>query len=57
VLARLELELLEILAKYREAGINSILALRGDPVGGPRAPWTKTDGGLRSCRRISYVGS
>jgi methylenetetrahydrofolate reductase (NADPH) len=39
-------ELLEILAKYREAGINSILALRGDPVGGPRAPWTKTDGGL-----------
>ena len=39
-------ELLEILNKYREAGINSILALRGDPVGGPRAPWTKTDGGL-----------
>lgn len=39
-------ELLEILTKYREAGINSILALRGDPVGGPRAPWTKTDGGL-----------
>ena len=39
-------ELLEILTKYREAGINSILALRGDPVGGPRAAWTKTDGGL-----------
>lgn len=39
-------ELLEILAKYREAGINSILALRGDPVGGPRAPWQKTEGGL-----------
>lgn len=39
-------ELLEILTKYREAGINSILALRGDPVGGPRAPWTKTEGGL-----------
>lgn len=39
-------ELLEILTKYREAGINSILALRGDPVGGPRAQWTKTDGGL-----------
>lgn len=39
-------ELLEILTKYREAGINSILALRGDPVGGPRAPWQKTEGGL-----------
>lgn len=39
-------ELLEILTKYREAGINNILALRGDPVGGPRAPWLKTEGGL-----------
>jgi methylenetetrahydrofolate reductase (NADPH) len=39
-------ELLKILTKYREAGINNILALRGDPVGGPRAPWSKTDGGL-----------
>ena len=39
-------ELLEILTKYREAGISNILALRGDPVGGPRAPWQKTEGGL-----------
>jgi methylenetetrahydrofolate reductase (NADPH) len=39
-------ELLEILAKYKHAGINSILALRGDPTGGPRAPWTATEGGL-----------
>ena len=39
-------ELLEILGKYRDAGINSILALRGDPTGGPRVPWTATDGGL-----------
>lgn len=39
-------ELLEILTKYREAGINSILALRGDPVGGPRAPWQKTVDGF-----------
>ena len=31
-------ELIEILGKYREAGIKSILALRGDPTGGPRAP-------------------
>jgi len=39
-------ELIEILGKYRDAGIKSILALRGDPTGGPRAPWTTTDGGL-----------
>jgi methylenetetrahydrofolate reductase (NADPH) len=39
-------ELLEILGKYRDAGIKSILALRGDPSGGPRAPWTATEGGL-----------
>jgi methylenetetrahydrofolate reductase (NADPH) len=39
-------ELIEILDCYRDAGIKSILALRGDPVGGPRAPWTAVDGGL-----------
>ncbi len=39
-------ELIEILGKYRDAGIKSILALRGDPTGGPRAPWSPTAGGL-----------
>ena len=39
-------ELLEILAQYKKAGIKSILALRGDPVGGPGAPWVSTPGGL-----------
>ena len=39
-------ELIEILGKYKNAGISSILALRGDPVGGPSAPWTSTPGGL-----------
>ncbi len=39
-------ELLEILKTYKEAGIKSILALRGDPTGGPRAPWEPTEGGL-----------
>lgn len=39
-------ELLDILSKYRDAGIKSILALRGDPTGGPRAPWSATNGGL-----------
>jgi methylenetetrahydrofolate reductase (NADPH) len=39
-------ELIEILGKYREAGIHNILALRGDPVGGPRAPWETAPGGF-----------
>jgi methylenetetrahydrofolate reductase (NADPH) len=39
-------ELNEILGKYRDAGIKSILALRGDPTGGPRAPWSPTQGGF-----------
>ena len=39
-------ELIEILGKYRNAGIKSILALRGDPTGGPRAPWSPTQGGF-----------
>lgn len=39
-------ELAEILNHYHDAGIKSILALRGDPVGGPTAPWTPTPGGF-----------
>jgi methylenetetrahydrofolate reductase (NADPH) len=39
-------ELIEILKQYRFAGIKSILALRGDPVGGPAASWITTDGGF-----------
>jgi len=39
-------ELLSIVQSYKDAGITSILALRGDPMGGPSAPWTPTPGGL-----------
>ena len=39
-------ELIEILTQYKGAGIKSILALRGDPVGGPAANWVTTDGGF-----------
>ena len=39
-------ELIEILNQYKSAGIKSILALRGDPVGGPAANWVTTDGGF-----------
>lgn len=39
-------ELLEILNSYKDAKITSILALRGDPVGGPLAPWLPTANGF-----------
>ena len=32
-------ELVEILNQFKNSGIDSILALRGDPTGGPTAPW------------------
>jgi len=39
-------ELVAILNQYKSAGIRSILALRGDPEGGPRAEWKTVIGGL-----------
>jgi methylenetetrahydrofolate reductase (NADPH) len=39
-------ELLEILRQYKDAGISNILALRGDPTGGPQAPWVQTPNGF-----------
>jgi len=45
-------ELLEILTRYKAAGIHNILALRGDPAGGPRAPWSPTPGGLNHAEEL-----
>jgi methylenetetrahydrofolate reductase (NADPH) len=39
-------ELEGVLDSYAAAGITNVMALRGDPQDGPRAPWTSTDGGL-----------
>jgi methylenetetrahydrofolate reductase (NADPH) len=50
-------ELIEILGKYREAGIHNILALRGDPVGGPRAPWATTPGGFDHADQLVSLAS
>jgi methylenetetrahydrofolate reductase (NADPH) len=50
-------ELVEILGKYKEAGISSILALRGDPVGGPRAPWETTSGGFDHADQLVSLAS
>lgn len=35
-----------VVAQYADAGVTNILALRGDPPGGPGSPWTSTPGGL-----------
>ena len=39
-------ELRETLKNYRSAGITSVLALRGDPEGGPASNWQSTAGGF-----------
>src|SRR5690242_12258018 len=39
-------ELAAIIEELREAGVHNVLALRGDPPGGPGTPWTSTPGGL-----------
>jgi methylenetetrahydrofolate reductase (NADPH) len=39
-------ELEKILDTYQEVGVQHLMALRGDPTDGPRAPWTSTEGGL-----------
>jgi len=39
-------EIRVILEQLSEAGVRNVLALRGDPVGGPGTPWTSTEGGV-----------
>ena len=47
-------ELDEVLDLLAAAGVGNVLALRGDPVGGPGTPWTATDGGLNYDGRLLY---
>jgi methylenetetrahydrofolate reductase (NADPH) len=49
-------ELDAILDALASAGVQNVLALRGDPVGGPGTPWTATDGGLSyACDLVEIV--
>jgi methylenetetrahydrofolate reductase (NADPH) len=39
-------ELRQVVGEYAAAGVTNVLALRGDPPGGPGTPWAATEGGL-----------
>jgi methylenetetrahydrofolate reductase (NADPH) len=50
-------QLRDVLDEMREAGIENVLALRGDPPAG-QEEWTKTAGGLEySCELVEMIGS
>lgn len=47
-----------VMAEYADAGVSSILALRGDPPGGPGATWVPTPGGFEHAEElIAFVCS
>ena len=50
-------ELVEILGEYKSAGFHGVLALRGDPVGGPTAPWVTTPGGFDYADQLVELAS
>ncbi|MBM3655959.1 MAG: methylenetetrahydrofolate reductase [NAD(P)H] [Actinobacteria bacterium] len=50
-------ELVEILKQYRGSGIKSILALRGDPKGGPGVKWESTAGGFDHADQLVSLAS
>jgi methylenetetrahydrofolate reductase (NADPH) len=45
-------EIEAILDDYAAAGVRNVMALRGDPSDGPRAPWTPTSGGFTYAQEL-----
>jgi methylenetetrahydrofolate reductase (NADPH) len=50
-------QLADTLTQYQRLGLHGVLALRGDPVGGPTAPWTATPGGLQYAEELVEMAS
>ena len=51
-------ELESVLKQYAAAGVTDVLVIRGDPKGGPRAPWEPHPGGLdRAIELVELAGS
>lgn len=45
-------DLEDVLGRYAEVGVRHILAVRGDPAGGPTAPWATHPGGLSNATEL-----
>lgn len=51
-------ELRTILDQLAAAGVRNVLALRGDPPGGPGTPWVSTDGGVEyASELVAFIKS
>ncbi len=51
-------QLRQVIGAYADSGVRSVLALRGDPPGGPGQPWASTPGGLdRAIELVELVAS
>jgi methylenetetrahydrofolate reductase (NADPH) len=49
-------ELARVVGEFLDGGVDGFMALRGDPPGGPSAPWRPVDGGLTyACELVELI--